>query len=437
MSRRLRARGAAATMIIFGATIVLVMFTIFSYVFGRAYSEKDRLRQRADAIVLAAGEAFRKYGPAEANGRICDVVRPMLEAGEGCPEIVEVEGPPHGFTIQWPPAGGLARRSIDVPTRLFDTPSVEVVASAESFATESVIEQVEERRPKFVLVLDVSASMRENFGGGRTRCGAQLAAVAGLMSRGYRVDYGAVMFAEGVQGAIPVGPNNENAIVNMLNGYGCPGTATNYAAGLGRALQLFQATVDTGRYTLFATDGGYNRGGDGRPQAQALWNNEATVFSLNIGAQGSLRNNLTALSGNTANPGCRNYAFEAANTNELLDTFDDIVASIVCRSEVPADLAIRGTLDRPIGLVVAVRDKSAPYAEQRVRVVTAAEFGGAAAAGCPNVAAGPAGIPGPKATLLMENGRRLIKLNAEACDRVLTGQAEIVMRSDRSKLIAQ
>ena len=126
MSRRLRARGAAATMIIFGATIVLVMFTIFSYVFGRAYSEKDRLRQRADAIVLAAGEAFRKYGPAQANDQICDVVRPMLEAGEGCPEIIEVEGPPHGFTIQWPPAGGLARRSIDVPTQLFDTPNPNV-----------------------------------------------------------------------------------------------------------------------------------------------------------------------------------------------------------------------------------------------------------------------------------------------------------------------
>jgi hypothetical protein len=437
MSRCLHPRGAAATMIIFGATIVLVMFTIFSYVFGRAYSEKDRLRQRADAIVLAAGEAFRKYGPAQANGRICDVVRPMLEAGEGCPEIIEVEGPPHGFTIQWPPGGGIARRTIDVPTRLFDTPSVEVNAAADSFATESVIEQVEERRPKFVLVLDVSGSMGTNFGGGRSRCGAQQAAVAGLMSRGYRVDYGAVLFAQGVQGVIPIAPGNEQAIVNMLNGYGCPGSATNYAAGLGRALQLFQATVDTGRYTLFATDGAFNQGGDGRPQAQALWNNEATVFSLNIGAQGNFRDNLIALSGNSDNPGCRNYAFEAANTNELLDTFDDIVASIVCRSEVPADLQIRGTLDRPIGLVVAVRDKAAPFDERRVRVVTAAEFGGVAAAGCPNAVAGGPGVAGPKATLLTENGRRLIKLNAEACERVLSGQAEIVMRADRSKLVAE
>ncbi len=437
MSRCLRARGAAATMIIFGATIVLVMFTIFSYVFGRAYSEKDRLRQRADAIVLAAGEAFRKYGPAQANDQICDVVRPMLEAGEGCPEIIEVEGPPHGFTIQWPPAGGLARRTIDVPTQLFDTPSVDVVASADSFATESVIEQVEERRPKFVLVLDVSGSMGADFGGGRSRCGAQQAAVAGLMSRGYRVDYGAVLFAQGVQGVVAVGPNQEQAIVNMLNGYGCPGSATNYAAGLGRAQQLFQATVDTGRYTLFATDGQYNAGGDGRAQAQALWSNKATTFSLNIGAQGAFRDNLIALSGNTDNPGCRNYAFEAADTNELLETFDDIVASIVCRSEVPENLVIRGTLDRPIGLVVAVRDKAAPFVEQRVRVVTAAEFGGAAAVGCPNVAAAPPGAPGPKATLLTENGRRLIKLNAEACQRVLSGQAEIVMRADRSKLVAQ
>jgi hypothetical protein len=46
-------------------------------------------------------------------------------------------------------------------------------------------------------------------------------------------------------------------------------------------------------------------------------------------------------------------------------------------------------------------------------------------------------VPGPKATLLTENGRRLIKLNAEACERVLSGQAEIVMRADRSKLVGR
>ena len=88
MSRRLRARGAAATMIIFGATIVLVMFTIFSYVFGRAYSEKDRLRQRADAIVLAAA-GLARLGIARSDAVALPVDACLPAAGQG---IVAIEG---------------------------------------------------------------------------------------------------------------------------------------------------------------------------------------------------------------------------------------------------------------------------------------------------------------------------------------------------------
>jgi hypothetical protein len=421
---RARPRGAAATMIIFGSTVVLLMCTIFAYVYGQAYAEKDAMRQRADAVVLAAAEAFRKYGPAEANGDICDAVRPILLPGEACPELVHVDAPNEGYRIVWPPGGGVVRSTIDVPLGMFDTRQVEITASAESFAAESVIEEVEERRAKLVLVLDVSGSMNQTLGG--QACNAQKAAVRGLMDRAYRVDYGLVLFADGVRSVIPVAPGNEAAIRSRVNDFGCPGRATNYAAGLGRALDLFRAVPDTGRFTLFATDGEYNQGGDGMPQARALWNNEATIFTLNIGASGGFRQNLWNMSGNRDHQGDRNFAYEAGNTAELLAQFDEIIAAIVCRAELPADLVVRGGLDNPRGFIVARRDRR-NQAETRLTFVPRVEL-----------EQNPRRYRDTNAyTLFVENGRRLAKLNQRACLPILDGTADIVMRATRPALVSR
>ena len=424
-------------MMIFGATIVLLMCTIFAYVYGQAYATKDALRHRADAIVLAAAEAFRKYGPAEARGDVCDAVRSMLEPGEGCPELIEVPPPNSGYRIVWPPGGGVVTRSIDVPLGLFDTRQVQLTASAESFAAEKVITEVEERRPKFVMVLDYSGSMSHDFSGD-TRIGALKAAVNGILAENFNIDYAVVLFESGLRGSVGFGANNVRAIRDMVNSND-PGGATNYTAGMQRAHQFLRNQEDTGLYVLFASDGAPNPANEnGRNQANAMWNEGITTMTLNIGAGPGQRPNLIAISGRDGERANPDYMIEAATADALVQAFEDIVGSIVCRAVVPPDLGLRGSLDEPRGLIVARRDRQTDR-EKAFIFWSLDRF-----TANPNnkdrngdLRLDRDGRPYEIFTLFQENARTMVKLNQAACAEILAGRADIVMRATRPALVSR
>lgn len=323
--RRRAPRGAAASILVLYSAVALMMLTVMGYVGGQMWSAKELTSARADAVALAASEAIKRLGP----DRFCDdqTLQALLrDFGGRCPVARKVGA---GATASYVFEYETAEINVQVPTGLMDLQNVEVQTEVRGQVDHHYL-PAEERRPKFVLVLDYSGSMGARFGGGN-RTAALKDAVATLMGRGYRIDYGAVIFDNEIMATVPIAQNNERAVLAQVNRFG-PSGGTCYH-GLATALGMLRNTPNTGYYVLFATDGAPNNGcSDGRGEAVQLWNNDVTIFTLNIGAGGAQRDLLHWLSGppnRRHNPG---YSFEAGNPAQLRETFDRIMGRIPCRA---------------------------------------------------------------------------------------------------------
>ncbi len=329
-TRRRRApKGAAASILVLQAAIVLMMLTVLGYVTGQMSAAKETLNTRADAIVLTTTEAVKRHGP---QGYCND---PALQAllmdyHADCPPLERVG---NSFLVHINDQS----MNVDIPTGFFDHQQVAVSSNVvgqvrHEYAT------VEERRPKFVLVLDYSGSMASSLpGGGAAKIDVLRQSINAMLDRHYRVDYGAVLFSQDVMAQVPIARNNEAAVRAQLARNDL-GPATNYDAPLNAARGLFMNQPNQGYYVLFATDGEPNAGAadHGLHQADLLWNMDVTIFTLNIGALPGARGTLRGLSGSPQLRHDPHFALEAANAAQFRHTFDQIVGFIVCRANLPA-----------------------------------------------------------------------------------------------------
>lgn len=330
MSRR-APKGAAASIIVLFSAITLMMLTILGFVTGRLSTAKEEVSARTDAVVMTMTEAIKRRGPQD----FCNdpAVRALLlDYGGQCPQARYMPGAnanSGAYRLDY-----AAREiNVEIPTGFFDHQNIEVNTQATGEIRHEYAD-VEERRPKFVLVLDYSGSMGARFGNG-SRTDALKQAVNGLLGRGYRVDYGAVIFDNSIVATVPIARDNERAVAAQVNRFG-PMGGTCYH-GLATALGMLNQQPNHGYYVLFVTDGEPNNGcSDGAGESVQLWNNDVTIFTLfignNPGAQAWLRN----LSGAPNRRHDGRFALQAGNADALRRTFDRIIGFIVCRVNVPS-----------------------------------------------------------------------------------------------------
>jgi uncharacterized protein YegL len=324
--KRRAPKGAAASIIVLFSAITLMMLTILGFVTGRLSTAKEEVSANTDAVLLTMAEAIKRKGP----NAFCDdpAVRAMLaQYGGQCPQA-ELRVGANGigaYHLEYQ----AREQNVEIPTGFFDHQNVEVSTTAVGEVVHRYL-PAEERRPKFVLVLDYSGSMGLRFGNG-TRTDALKDSVNMLLGRGYRIDYGAVIFDDSIVATVPIGQNNERAVAAQVNRFG-PMGGTCYH-GLATALGLLRQQQNSGYYVLFVTDGEPNDGcSDGSGESVQLWNNDVTIFSLFIGNNDNALNRLRNLSGTPQrrhNPG---YAMNARNPAQLRESFDQIMGRIPCRA---------------------------------------------------------------------------------------------------------
>ena len=412
MSRR-APKGAAASIIVLFSAITLMMLTILGFVTGRLSSAKEEVSARTDAVIMTMTEAIKRRGPQD----FCNdpAVRALLaDYGGQCPQARYIPGAnanSGAYRLDY-----AAREiNVEIPTGFFDHQNIEVNTQATGEVRHEYAD-VEERRPKFVLVLDYSGSMGSPFGNGN-RTDALKQAVNALLGRHYRVDYGAVIFDNSIVATVPIAQDNERAVAAQVNRFGpMGGTCYN---GLATALGMLRQQPNHGYYVLFATDGDPNPGcSNGRAESVQLWNNDVTIFTLNIGAQGSFRQLLIDLSGAPNRRHDQRFALEAGNADALRRTFDRIIGFIVCRVNVPSP-EVAPLRDQ---IYVSVEENGAERPVERVGLDPfmnqPEQFDGRAVC-----AFDPEGG---------EHGQLI--LNQRACQPIIDGNARMVMRYQRPGL---
>lgn len=323
MSRR-APKGAAASILVLFSAISLMMLTVMAYVWGRTTSAKEEVTAHTDAALLTFAEALKRGGPLE-YCRDPAVQAILAQYGGPCPPAEQLPGGT-GYRIEYQ----AREMNIEVPTSLFDVQNIEVSTRAATTIPQRVVPS-EERRPKFVLVLDYSGSMGSPFPGGGTRTDALKTAVNALLGRGFRIDYGAVIFDNSIVATVPIAQDNERAVAAVVNRYG-PMGGTCYH-GLATALNMLRSTSNSGYHVLFVTDGLPNGGcSDGRAEAVQLWNNDVKIFTLFVGDGAQPPPILVDLAGAPDRRHNRDYAFIANNRAQLLDVFDRVMGRVPCRA---------------------------------------------------------------------------------------------------------
>ena len=411
--RRRGPKGAAASIIVLYSTITLMMLTVLAYVTGRLSAAKEEVSARSDAVVLTMSEAIKRHGPHE----YCNdpAVQALLrDYGGNCPVPVKIGA--NAYRIDY----AAREMNIEIPTGFFDRQNIEVTTRVAGEVRHEYVE-VEERRPKFVLVLDYSGSMGAQFGGGGNRTAALKQSVNTLLNRHYKVDYGAVIFDNDIVATVPIARNNEGAVAAQVNRFG-PMGGTCYH-GLATALGMLRQQPNQGYYVLFVTDGEPNNGcSDGAGEAVQLWNNDATIFTLFIGNNGNAQNRLVGLSGSPQSRHDAHFAFQAGDPAALRRTFDRIIGFIVCRADAPSPEVAP---DRE-HIFVSV-ENTATGRESGVERVPLAAFQNA-----------PDQFDNrPVFSYIPDAGEHgQLVLNQMACQPVLDGDARIVLRYQRPGLAA-
>ena len=414
----------AATVLVLYTAITLVMLTALGYFYGRGAAAKSDLQLKSDAMALTMGEALKRGGP----GAVCThptVLDMQARYGGEClpPEpIAGPDGTIAGYRLRYT---GL-EQTIEVPTALFDTREATIRTEAVAEQAQDTID-LEERRAKFVLVLDYSLSMELDINGGNgrpRRIELLKSAVHGLLSRRYPVDVGAVLFSGDVIESLNIARDNDARVDATVQATDHDGS-TNYNAALDRAHALFPNDPDnSGHFILFATDGQPTAGGgnlkqQARQRARRIWDDDIKLFTLNIGAQAQFRQLLFDMSGDRDHPGDRGFAFEAGNEAALTAAFDEIVGFIVCRGDIDARAA--GNIERVF--VSLVHDDGHEDSLKKFR----------------NRDELTDPVNEDEAGYIVEavgNGNHRVVLNQVACEPILDGNAHMVMRYRRPTLVA-
>lgn len=417
--RRRRPLGGAMVMVAAVASLTLAMFIMAGFYVGLWSNQRDEAQNQADAISIAAMEIARTQGV----DAVCrhPVIQEMMrqngnQAGrmDDCGRFVEVANGD----------GTTSLRFVVGTSTVMDTgnePLLREMMGGERFTlrsratagvTQEAFDDAERRLPKFVMVLDYSGSMGVDFGG-RSRLSALVRAVNGMLDLGLRIEYGVVMFSSNVLDRVNVGPGNENRIRNVISSRG-PGGSTNYQAGLDAARDMLVRADNTGYYVLFISDGAPTAGGDPLNAADRVRASDITIFTMNIGG-GRQQADLLKDMGGTMDPaeyGNPDYYFSAVNEREMLDTFQAIVANILC-----AVGPLQGDDLRPEDVHALLRDA----AGQEIPLVRA-----------PNLAA-----PGVRNTLAynFDPAERKVRLTEAACDRVIDDGADIIVRYGQLNLV--
>lgn len=305
--------------------------------------------------------------------------------------------------------------NLSLPTLVFTGGSTEVSARASGRVSQVRIDDAERRLPKLVLALDYSGSMRLPFsGGGSSAIDVLEQSVAGLLRADLMVDYGAAFYSSNVFRTVSINPNAPNQIINIMNRYGAGGV-TNTADALNRSGNIVTAGTNTGRYVLLVSDGEpccrSNSFSAARAAARNLWNRDVTIFTLEIRRRGSsnrLSQFMTDVAGSPSSRGDRNYHFVATTASDLLNKFEEIVASIVCKA---------GPLNPPPGDPGTIK----VYLNQ-----------GGTERSVPQVTdlAASRNVEGYQ----YNNGDKTIRLTSKACDAVIDDNNQIVVRFDRPGL---
>lgn len=231
----------------------LALWLLASVLLGLRIVQRDEQQAAADAIAVAATTIALREGSAA----VCDhpAMQRLLEnniikheewEGEApCPEMERIaEGEDGAGRLRY--RSSVRGRVSNPYERTFDEyggDDVEHHGTAQ--IREQEFEEVEERRPKLMLVLDYSGSMSIEFGGG-SRTDSLRRAVTQLLDQELRVEYGLVMFTDRIVNTIPIDDDpRQRDIVNAINDRG-PGGGTKYGGPIGRATNMLRATEDTG-----------------------------------------------------------------------------------------------------------------------------------------------------------------------------------------------
>lgn len=327
-------RGVTMTIIMVEIAFVLVIFLAGIITFGRITFARDNLQNQTDAIVWAATDVILRDGvDAVCTADNIAVFEALWNLNPGsadgvlqCPTVVTRDNG-DGTRTQVITMGISANYEPDFAFGATERQNIQRGAVME--VDESLFDEVEMRRPKFVLVLDYSGSMNGSFGG-RTRIQALRAAVNGLLDQRLEIEYGLVNFSSSILNVVGVQYDEQQRDIRDAIGRGAGG-GTKYGGPMSKAHELLRNTVDTGYYVLFISDGVPGDGGAGQEAANRARNQDGvTVFTLWIGSGGAAAGVLKAMSGPPGDAGNEDYFFVAGNDAALQDTFSSIVSTVLC-----------------------------------------------------------------------------------------------------------
>ncbi len=418
MTQRRRQRGGAIVIIVAQIAVFLALFLFAIIYLGKYAVDIEESQAQADAVAVAATIIAQKEGlAAVANGQ-----HPAMDgfltgnsgvgaafAGAMRTERILVDQGDGHFKVRYKVC---IEGEVEDDFGMRGNPD-QLRRCGMAEVDENQFDEIEERRPKLVLVLDYSGSMSAGFGGGRSRIDALRAAVLGLLDQQLRVEYGLVMFNSGIIRTVGIDADDrQQDIRDAITGRG-PGGGTIYGDAIARAAQMLNQTEDTGWYILFVTDGYPNNGaGPSLQAADAARGREVTLFTLNVGGGGAQRQLLIDMAGPPGDPGNQDYYFSAGNDAQLQQTFRQIVANILCSIG-----PINPPPDNADTLHVFLVDRNGDEAPLERT---------------PNIGANPNALA--FAYVADENK---IRLTQRVCDQVLDNGAHIVARYNNPVLVAE
>jgi hypothetical protein len=418
--RRNGQTGGASTLLMI-CIVLLAMFAAGALTIGRLATKKQDVQHAADSIALGAAYMIQNNGmpvsvagfnPVNAYGQLNTSSALMVSWVPG-------QADQAGFT--WVEADIQTAQSF-LPTSSWFPPLIRPIrATAKARISQQVFDTAMERRPKLVLVLDFSGSMADRFWAdpSKVKINVLKQAVSQLLAADLDVEYGSAFFDSNVFFSSNVGYNASHPeIQGALNRYG-PGSSTNTGAAIARGTQLLSVGEDTGRYMLIVTDGEPTAGA-GDPYTYAenaavqAWGTDVTIFTAWIPdasqASGNTRQRqfMQWISGDAVNQHNPANFFQINTANQLIATFQAIVASILCQigplQPAPSDPAsIHVALHAPSGTETAL----------------------------PQVAnLGQAGQP----AFIYDAAQARVRLSAQACDLINNQGYKAIVRYDKPTL---
>jgi len=393
------------------AILVMAVLAVGTVSIGRLAAVRSDAQQAADSAALAACQIIRDRGmPFNAQARTAaqNIAARNSQLPVGFTWTVNETPTSVDVTVQ-------STINVDLPSLIFAGGTRSVQAQASGRVTQSRYDEAERRIPKLAMVLDYSGSMQLQFsyGGGGPAIDILEDSIEALLNEDLMIDYGAVFYSDDVIHSVPISAAAPGQIISWMHSHGTY-NMTNTSAGIRRARQLLTATDNTGYYILLVSDGEPNNGGGmsgARAQANAAWNNDISIITLEIRRAGSsvaMSNFMTSVSGTPSSRGDPNYHYVAMTASDLIDTFRDIVASIICKvgplNPVPADLSTvhvflsAGATERVVPAIPAGDSLADWSADERYQYFA---------------------------------GDNTIRLTDAACDAVIDSGDEIVIRFDR------